>query len=105
MLGTRGRRIVATAAVLEAGIAGWVAGQGAVWLLAAIGLVTLADTVWGVARRGSLADLAGAEVAMTLGILVAFRDDPSLGWLLALACVAWLVRPDRRPAVQATGAA
>jgi hypothetical protein len=103
MVGTRGT--LAAAAALEAGIAGWFAGQGALWLLAAIGLMTLADTLWGVVRRGALADLAGAEVAVTLGMLLVFRDDPSLAWLLAFACLAWLMRPDRAAAAQATGAA
>jgi hypothetical protein len=105
MLATRPRRIVATAVVLETGIAGWSGGYGALWLLAAVGAVTLAETLWSVVRRGALADLAGAELAVTLGVLLVFRDDPVLSWLLASACIAWLVRPERGGAAQATGAA
>jgi hypothetical protein len=36
--------------------------------------------------------------------MLALGADPVLSLLVGLACVAWLVR-DRRPVVQATGAA
>jgi cytochrome bd-type quinol oxidase subunit 2 len=104
MLATPGRSIVTFAVVLEVGIAGWYAGHGALWLLVMTAAVTLADTAWGVARRRALCDLAGFEVAATLCAMLALGADPVLSLLVGLACVAWLVR-DRRPAVQATGAA
>jgi hypothetical protein len=106
MFATRGRTIVTTAVLLEVGIAGWALGHAALWLLVATAAITLADTVWGVIRRRCLADLAGIEVAATLGMLVLLRADAELSILLGAACLAWLIRPERQPAAaQPTGAA
>jgi hypothetical protein len=105
MFETRGRAVVTSAVVLEVGIAGWYIGHGLVWLLAMTAVVTLADTAWGVIRRRILCDVAGVEVAATLAILLVLGADPALSLLVGLACLAWLVRPERQPVVQPTGAA
>ena len=92
----RNRSIVTVTAVIEAGLAGWALGAGWLGLLVAITAVTLVDTLWGVARRGMLGDLAGIELAAALAVLLSVRADPTLSALTACACAAWLVRPERQ---------
>jgi hypothetical protein len=92
---TYGRTVVTFAAMLEVGIAGYVLGHGALWLLAITAAVTLADTAWGVARRGVPADLAGLQVAAALALMLVYGISTTLSLLTAAACVAWLIRPDR----------
>ena len=65
------RSIVTVAVVLEGGIAGWALGAGWLGLLVMVAAVTLADTVWGIARRGVIADIAGLEVALALAVMLA----------------------------------
>ena len=84
--------------LLEVGIAGWMLGYGALWLLAGCLAVTVADTLWGMTRRRMLADLVGLEVAATLAIALHAGADPDFTGLLAAACIAWLIRPERQPA-------
>jgi hypothetical protein len=96
MLQTRTRSIVTATVVAEVGIAGWVVGYGALWLLIMMVAVTAADTIWGIARRHVAADIAGLEVAALLGIMVAAGADTSLVVLTAAACAAWLIRPERQ---------
>ncbi|MDX6593029.1 MAG: hypothetical protein QOJ13_2225 [Gaiellales bacterium] len=96
MLGTTTRSIVTTTVIVEVGIAGWVLGYGALWLLVMIAAVTAADTVWGVLRRHVPADIAGLEVAALLGILMVAGADTTLIVLTAAACAAWLIRPERQ---------
>ena len=81
--------------MLEVGIAGFALGHGALWLLVITAAVTLADTAWGVARRGVPADLAGLQVAAALVLMLVYRTGTALSLLTAAACVAWLIRPDR----------
>jgi hypothetical protein len=100
MLSSRTRSIVTATVVLEVGIAGWALGHGALWLLVMTAVVTIADTAWGMLRRGTLGDLAGLEVALTLSALLAFASDTTMAVLVAGCCVAWLVR-DRRPVAPA----
>src|SRR5579884_1857462 len=91
-----GRRSVVTiGVVLEGGIAGWYLGMGWLGLLAMIAAVTIADTAWGVARRGALADIAGLEVALALAVMLAAGAPGMLIALTAAACAAWLVRDGR----------
>jgi hypothetical protein len=96
MLGTPTRSLVTLTVVTEVGIAGWVLGHGALWLLVMIAAVTAGDTVWGIVRRHAPADIAGLEVAALLGILVAAGADGTLLLLTAAACAAWLIRPERQ---------
>jgi hypothetical protein len=96
MLGTKTRSIVTATVVVEVGIAGWVLGHGALWLLVMIAAVTAADTIWGIARRRVASDLVGVEVAAVLGILLAVGADPALAGLTGAACAAWLIRPERQ---------
>jgi hypothetical protein len=84
----RNRSIVTVTAVIEAGLAGWA--------LVAVAAVTAADTAWGMTRRGIIADLAGLELAVALAVLLIASADITLAAITALACAAWLVRPDRR---------
>ncbi|HUZ84363.1 MAG TPA: hypothetical protein VMU66_06685 [Gaiellales bacterium] len=95
MFTTFGRTVVTCAAMLEVGIAGYALGHGALWLLAVTAAVTLADTAWGVARRGVPGDLAGLQVAAALALMLVTRAGSALSVLTATACVAWLIRPDR----------
>ena len=98
MYGSRMRAAVTTAVVLEVGIAGWALGYGALWLLVMTAAVTIADTVWGVLRRGVPADIAGLEVALALAVMVAFGAEAFPTAVTAAACFAWLIRDGRRPA-------
>jgi hypothetical protein len=98
MFGSRKRTIVTVAVVLEAGIAGWALGAGWLGLLAMVIAVTVADTSWGIARRGVLADLAGLEVALALGLMVALGAPGAPIALTAAACAAWLIRDGRAAA-------
>ena len=97
MFGSRAHAIVTLTVVIEVGIAGWVLGHGVLWLLGAVLAVTAAGTIWGMTRRRVLADLVGLEVAVLLAILLAAGTDPMFSLLVAAACLAWLVRPDRQP--------
>jgi hypothetical protein len=100
MLSSRTRAVVTATVVLEVGIAGWALGYGALWLLVMTAVVTVLETGWGIARRRSLGDLAGMEVALALVMLLAFAADQTMTVLVAACCVAWLAR-DRRPATVA----
>ena len=71
MFRSRTRTVVTVAVVLEGAIAGWALGGGWLGLLAMVAAVTIADTAWGIARRGAIADLAGLEVALALAIMIA----------------------------------
>ena len=62
--------IVTSAVVLEVGIAGWVLGHGALWLLVATLAVTLRRYALGHARRRVLADLAGLRSPLLLAMLL-----------------------------------
>jgi hypothetical protein len=104
MFSTRGRTIVTTAVLLEVGIAGWVMGAGALWLLVATAVITIADTVWGMLRRRAWCDLAGLEIALTLVLVLLAGNDPWLSVVVAAACLAWLIRPERQPAQAETTA-
>ena len=53
MFGSRERTVVTFAVVLEGAIAGWALGAGWLGLLAMVAAVTIADTAWGIARRGT----------------------------------------------------
>ena len=83
-------------AVIEAGLAGWALGAGWLGLLVAIAADGrrhgLGHDPQGRHRRpgGPRAGLALAEV-----LLIASADI-TLAAITALACAAWLVRPDRR---------
>ena len=89
------RSVVTIGVVLEGGIAGWYLGVGWLGLLAMVAVVTIADTAWGVARRGSLADIAGLEVALALTIMLAAGAPGVALALTAAACAAWLIRDGR----------
>jgi hypothetical protein len=97
VFGSRAHAIVTLTVVIEVGIAGWILGHGTLWLLGATLAVTAADTIWGMTRRRVLADLVGLEVAVVLAILLSAEADPMLSLLVAAACVAWLIRPERQP--------
>jgi hypothetical protein len=101
MFTSRGGAVVTAAAVLEAGIAGWALGAGWLGLLLMLVAVTVADTAWGVARRGSLADLAGLEVGLALAIMLTAGAPATMTALTAAACAAWLVREGRVSPVRA----
>jgi hypothetical protein len=102
MFATRRRAIVTVAVVLEGGIAGWALGAGWLGLLAMVAVVTVADTVWGIARRGVIADIAGLEVALALAVMLAVGAPATMTALTAAACAAWLVRDGRAPVGDAT---
>jgi len=89
------RSVVTTGVVLEGGVAGWYLGVGWLGLLAMIAAVTIADTAWGVARRGALADIAGLEVALALAVMLAVGVSGAAVALTAAACAAWLIRDGR----------
>ena len=95
MFGSRKRSVVTVAVVLEVGIAGWALGAGWLGLLVMVVAVTVADTAWGIMRRGVLADLAGLEVAVALALMVALGAPGVPVALTATACAAWLVRDGR----------
>jgi hypothetical protein len=95
MFGSRRRSVVTVTVVLEAGIAGWALGAGWLGLLVMVAAVTIADTAWGIARRGVLADLAGLEVAVALALMLAFGAPGVPVALTAAACAAWLIRDGR----------
>jgi hypothetical protein len=95
MFASRRRSIVTIAVVLEGGIAGWALGAGWLGLLVMVAVVTVADTAWGIARRGVLADIAGLEVALALGVMLAVGAPMTLTALTAAACGAWLIRDGR----------
>jgi hypothetical protein len=97
MFGTRTRTIVTFAAVLEGAIAGWALGAGWFGLLAMVAAVTVADTAWGIARRGAIADIAGLEVAFALAIMLAVGAPGTMTALTAAACAAWVIRDGRAP--------
>ena len=97
MFGSRARTIVTFAVVLEGAIAGWALGAGWLGLLAMVAAVTIADTSWGIARRGTLADLAGLEVALALAVMIAARAPGTMTALTAGACAAWVIREGRAP--------
>jgi len=104
MFGTRTRAIVTFAVVLEGAIAGWALGAGWFGLLAMVAAVTVADTAWGAARRGVIADVAGLEVALALAVMIAVGAPGAMTALTAAACAAWVIR-DGRSAPAATGRA
>jgi len=87
--------VVTVAVVLEVGIAGWTLGAGWLGLLVMVVAVTVADTAWGITRRGVLADLAGLEVALALALMLAMGAPGVPVALTAAACAAWLVRDGR----------
>jgi hypothetical protein len=89
------RSVVTIGVVLEGGIAGWYLGVGWLGLLAMVAMVTIADTAWGVARRGALADIAGLEVALALAVMLAAGAPGVLIGLTGAACAAWLIRDGR----------
>jgi hypothetical protein len=95
MFASRRRSIVTVAVVLEGGIAGWAVGAGWLGLLVMVAAVTLADTAWGIARRGVMADIAGLEVALALALMLAVGAPATMTALTAAACAAWLVRDGR----------
>ncbi len=95
MFGSRKRAVVTVAVVLEVGISGWALGAGWLGLLVMVVAVTVADTAWGITRRGVLADLAGLEVALALGLMLALGAPGVPVALTAAACAAWLVRDGR----------
>ena len=95
MFASRRRSIVTVAVVLEGGIAGWALGAGWLGLLAMVAVVTVADTAWGIARRGVIADIAGLEVALALAVMLAVGAPITLTALTAAACAAWLIRDGR----------
>jgi hypothetical protein len=95
VFGSRSRAVVTTAVVLEVGIAGWALGYGALWLLVMTVAVTVADTIWGVARRRVRADIAGLEVGLALAVMVVFGADTFPEAITAAACFAWLIRDGR----------
>ena len=100
MFTSRTRSIVTVAVVLEGGIAGWALGAGWLGLLVMVAAVTLADTAWGMARRGVIADIAGLEVALALAVMLAVGAPATMTALTSAACAAWLVRDgraERRP--------
>jgi hypothetical protein len=97
MFRSRIRTIVTVAAVLEGAIAGWALGAGWLGLLAMVAAVTIADTAWGIARRGTLADLAGLEVALALAVMIAAGAPGTMTALTAAACAAWVIRDGRAP--------
>jgi hypothetical protein len=97
VFGSRAHAIVTLTVVIEVGIAGWILGHGMLWLLGATVAVTAADTIWGMTRRRVLADLVGLEVAVVLAMLLAVGTDPLFSLVVAAACLAWLVRPERQP--------
>ena len=103
MFSSDARTVVTLAALVELGIAGWMLGHGAAWLLAATVAVTAADSSWGLLRRRYLADITGLELALALALLMGVRGNAMLSLLLGLACLSWLIRPQRQP--QATPAA
>ena len=95
MFTSRRRSIVSVAVVLEGGIAGWALGAGWLGLLVMVAAVTLADTAWGIARRGAIGDIAGLEVAVALAVMLAVGAPATMTALTAAACAAWLVRDGR----------
>ena len=95
--------MVTVAVVLEGGIAGWALGAGWLGLLAMVAAVTIADTAWGIARRGVLADIAGLEVALALALMLAVGAPGVPIALTAAACAAWLIRDGRTAAARQTG--
>lgn len=97
MFGSRTRSILTFAVVLEGAIAGWWLGAGWLGLLAMVAAVTVADTVWGIAGRRSLADLAGLEVALALAVMIAAGAPATMTALTAAACAAWVIRDGRAP--------
>jgi hypothetical protein len=103
MFSSDARTVVTLALVVELGITGWVLGHGLAWLLAATVAVTAVDSSWGLLRRRYLADVTGLELALALALLMGVRGNATLSLLLGLACLSWLIRPQRQP--QATPAA
>jgi hypothetical protein len=97
MFGSRARTVVTFAVVLEGAIAGWALGAGWLGLLGMMAAVTIADTAWGIARRGAIADLAGLEVALALAVMIAAGAPGSITALTAAACAAWVIRDGRAP--------
>ena len=97
MFGSPARTVVTFAVVLEGGIAGWALGAGWLGLLAMVAAVTIADTAWGIARRGTLADLAGLEAALALTVMIAASAPGTMTALAAAACAAWVIRDGRAP--------
>jgi hypothetical protein len=97
MFRTRARTVVTFAVVLEGAIAGWALGAGWLGLLTLVAAVTIADTAWGLARRGVLADLAGLEVAVALAVMIALGAPGAMTALTAAACTAWVIRDGRAP--------
>jgi hypothetical protein len=98
MFGSRARSIVTFTAVLEGAIAGWWLGAGWLGLLAMVAAVTSADTAWGIARRRTMADVAGLEVALALAVMLAAGAPGTMTALTAAACAAWVIRDGRAPA-------
>jgi hypothetical protein len=97
MFGSRARTIVTFAVVLEGAIAGWALGAGWLALLAMVAAVSVADTAWGIGRRGTLADLAGLEVALALAVMIAAGAPGTMTALTAAACAAWVIRDGSAP--------
>jgi hypothetical protein len=95
MFRSRTRTVVTVAVVLEGAIAGWALGGGWLGLLAMVAAVTIADTAWGIARKGATADLAGLEVALALAIMIAVGAPGTMTALTAAACAAWVIRDGR----------
>jgi hypothetical protein len=95
MFTSRRRSVVTAGVILEGGIAGWYLGAGWLGLLGMVAAITIADTAWGVARRGALADIAGLEVAVALAVMLAAGAPGAAVGLTAAACAAWLIRDGR----------
>jgi hypothetical protein len=95
--------VITLTVVAEATLAGWVLGRPLEALLLMVLAVTAVDTLWGLARRGVLGDLAGVELAAALGLLLAVRADGALTALVACSCAAWLIRPERQAPLRRPG--
>lgn len=103
MFGSRTRSVVTVTVIIEATIAGWVLGRPVEALLLMVLAVTAVDTLWGLLRRHALADLAGVELAVALGLLLAVRADMTMTCLVACGCAAWLIRPERQQPLRRLG--
>jgi hypothetical protein len=95
MFGSRARTVVTFTAVLEGAIAGWWLGAGWLGLLVMVAAVTIADTAWGIARRRTIADVAGLEVALALAVMLTAGAPGTMTALTAAACAAWVIRDGR----------
>jgi hypothetical protein len=98
MFATRIRSVLTTATAVEVGIAGWALGHGWLWLAAMVAAITLADCSMGVVRRRAMADVVGVELGALLVAFLMRSADGTLTTLIAVACAAWLIRPNRQTA-------